>query len=85
MSTEWNREEAINFWKELYPEIDLPKEIWDELSDYYHVMNSYGKVLCHATGGQISKINTDPDVICAVIDDFVDKLVEEAIQDQIEE
>lgn len=81
----WNVEEALNFWSELYPNIILPKEIWYELSDYYHIMRSMQELVPYVTGNQVSKINTSIGVIKALHDDAVSDLVLENVVEEFQD
>jgi hypothetical protein len=60
------------FWKSLVePSGWLDKElIKKELFDFWQVMERVPKVYNHVTGGQVSKILTDPDVVKALADDY---------------
>lgn len=48
-----------------------------ELFDYYRLMGATTKVYAHVTGGMATKPNTDPDLICALADDFYSENVYE--------
>jgi hypothetical protein len=80
-------EDAWKFWSELILkedgtiDIDLLKK---ELSDFSMILHSYPIVLCHATGGRISKVNTLPSVIMSVIDDHITESVEGAVKEELE-
>jgi hypothetical protein len=55
-----------------------------ELSDFSMLLRYYAVVLQHATGGRISKENTHPSAIMAVIDDYISERVAEAVEEELE-
>jgi len=62
-------------------ELDREK-ILNELCDYRAMMDNYAEVLCHVTGGRISKQNTAVSDIKCVADDVVNEIVAKEIADQ---
>ena len=50
----------------------------DELAE---VIYDYGCVICHASGGRMSKTNYHREIIYAEIDDHVNSYVDEAVKD----
>ena len=87
MVTKEVQEEYDNFWKDIVEKDGvLDKEaVMRELFDYGQLIESASIVYCHVTNGKISKTNTEPDAVCAVADDCVTELVDEAIEDYKEE
>lgn len=75
------------FWKDILESVleedgeTAAEAVRRELSDYYMVMEFAGAVYEHATGGRVSKLNTLPSAVCAMIDDYVNEIVEEAIKE----
>lgn len=68
-----------DFWKGIIERdgvIDL-RQLKLELSDFRTVMRGAAKVYDHVTGGQVSKPNTDPNVVCSLADDHYRKCHEE--------
>jgi len=67
VETVWN-----DFWKEICEQNGVLNrdQIKRELFDFKRLQDSAGKVYDHVTGGQISKLNTDPDAVIAAADDF---------------
>ena len=71
-----NKEQQIeqvyqDFWKPLIEKdgvLDIA-QMKRELFDFWQVMQSVPKVYDHVTGGKVSKILTDPDVVIALADD----------------
>lgn len=72
------------FWSMLYPEGMSSEDIDNELSDYADVLKSAPIVYCHATGGKISKLNTETNVVKSVIDDYTQLQIDEAIKEYID-
>lgn len=75
--------EVERVWNELWRpivckrgQIDV-EQVKKELYDYSVFMDNAARVYCHVTGGAISKINTDPDVVIAVADDYMDELIQQ--------
>ena len=61
-----------DFWKPLVERdgiVDM-EQVKKELFDFWQVMDRVPKVYCHITGGQVSKILTDPEVVNALADDY---------------
>jgi len=81
----WSIEEGLAFWNELYPNAALPVEIWNELSDYYHVMKSMQQLVPYVTNCKVSKINTHIEVIKALHDDAVTELVIENVVEELQD
>jgi hypothetical protein len=54
-------------------ELELLK---NELFDFWQVMQSVPKVYRHVTGDKVSKVMTDPNVVCALADDFYSEIEE---------
>lgn len=75
----WN-----NFWKDIVQNPDGSiniEQLKKELSDFSKVMDAVPKVYCHVTGGKVSKILTDPDVVCALADEHYEQLHKEELND----
>lgn len=53
-----------------------------ELYDYAMLLDNVPRVYSHATGGRVSKPNTDAGAVIAEIDSYIDELVEEEIADR---
>jgi len=84
-SKAWDLEEGLSFWHELYPDVALPAEIWNELSDYYHVMKSMQELVPYVTNNRVSKINTHIEVIKSLHDDAVSELVIENVVEEMQD
>jgi hypothetical protein len=52
-----------------------------ELSDFHDMIERFPKIIDHATGGKLSKLNYTPEVYEGAIDDHITALVEEAVKD----
>lgn len=70
-------------WQEFWLPIVAPngtvdiEQIKKELSDYWRFMDNCAQVYAHVTGNQISKVNTDPDVVCVYADTYYASFDEE--------
>jgi hypothetical protein len=77
-----------NFWKEILilPDgsIDV-EQLKKELCDFSVLINNIPKIFDAITGGMVSKPMTDPDVVISLHDDYVDRMVEQAVEDYKEE
>lgn len=73
------------FWKRVYPDGMDAQDLLNELSDLEMLIPNVSKVYDHVTGGKASKPNTDADVIKSLHDDYVNELIEEAVEDALEE
>ena len=77
-------------WDEFWAELVAPNGTVDvelvklELSDFSMLMSYMSHVYDHATGGRISKPNTLPAVVCGVIDDRINELLDDELRDRIE-
>lgn len=58
--------------------IDI-EQVKKELFDFWRIMQRVPRVYCHITGGQVSKILTDADVVCALADDHYDQRAEDEL------
>ena len=70
------KQEFNDFWKGIVCDKDgnlILDQVMRELSDYSNLIENATIVYDHATGGKISKVNTDPDVVCSVIDDYMNE------------
>lgn len=68
------------FWKglvEVNGELDLDA-VKRELFDFWQVMQRVPKVYCYITGHQASKLLTDPDIVCALADEYYERLHRES-------
>lgn len=75
------------FWKDLLiknGKLDMD-QIKREMFDFSNMMDSFGKVMDHVTGGMVSKPNTDPDVICGLADEHYEKWADDDFKDRFEE
>ena len=73
-----------HFWKGIVEKdgvLDMDA-VMRELFDFHALMYNAAIVYCHVTGNRISKVNTDPDAVCAVADDIVSEAVREALREQ---
>lgn len=52
-----------------------------ELSDAAVMESFASRVYMHATGGQVSKVNTFPSVVCSLIDEHIEERCEEAVKE----
>lgn len=60
------------FWKPLLEKdgfLDM-QQLKRELFDFYNVIKNVPKVYDHITGGKVSKILTDPKVVCDLADEY---------------
>jgi hypothetical protein len=82
-----NEEEIEKDWKEFWEPIvgnDL-ELIKKELYDYHYIMNSAAKVYFTVTDGATSNLMVYPEVIESLFSEYVQKLIDEAIEDYKEE
>jgi hypothetical protein len=83
--------EVDNYWAEIIQSVTeedgvtKAEAVRRELIDYHMVMEFAAIVYDHATGGRVSKLNTLPQAVCAVIDDYVNEIVAENIADHVSE
>lgn len=71
-----------DFWRALVENPDGSLNVAQvklELSDFHKVMRMVPKVYDHITGGVVSKIMTDPDVVIALADDHFDMVADDDI------
>ena len=72
------------FWRNIVEQEDgsiNADAVMRELHDFGMLIEGASRVYMHATGGRISKPNTDPDAVCSVIDDYVQEVAEEAVSE----
>lgn len=73
-----------DFWKELVANpdgtlnVDAVKR---ELFDWYFAMGEVAEVYCHITDGALSKPNYYASGVISVADEYVDRLIAEALED----
>lgn len=73
-----------DFWKELVENpdgtlnVDAVKR---ELSDWHFAMREVAEVYCHITNGALSKPNYYASGVIAVADEYVDRMIVEALED----
>lgn len=75
-----------SYWKSIVEKdgvLDV-EQVKKELFDFWQVMQLVPPVYCHVTGGQISKLLTDPDAVMSVADDHYAKLYREAEENVLE-
>lgn len=53
-----------------------------ELFDFSRVMNGAAHVFCHVTGNRVSKVLTDPTLVCQLADEQTQREVQDAIEDE---
>jgi hypothetical protein len=75
------QESAVEFWRGVYPDGWTAERVEAEMTDFKNLMSGMSELLCHITGGAISKPLTSKSVIKSVHDDYVTKLIEQAIDD----
>ena len=71
------------FWKDIVEKdgvLDLD-QVKKELFDFLVLMRFVPKVYMHITNGQISKPNTDPDVVINMSDDVLNQCVKDALEE----
>ena len=64
-----------DFWRPIVERdgcVDM-EQVKKELFDFWQVMQSVPKVYCYITDNQVSKILTDPDVVCNLADEYYRK------------
>lgn len=78
--------ESDEFWRDWVWGGEKPdaEAIRKELADYNMVMDYAAKVYCHVTGDAISKLNTLPEVVCSVADDYYDRITKEYVAQETE-
>ncbi len=81
-----NKYRAAEFWnKWVYPEGAMPLDIQNELADFRMVMERVPEVYMHITGGKLSKVEYDASVVIAEADEYQNKIIQEAIDDETED
>jgi predicted phosphohydrolase len=61
-----------DFWRDILEKdgiLDM-QQLKKELFDFWNVMQNVPKVYDHVTGGKVSKILTDPKVVCDLADEL---------------
>jgi len=61
-----------DFWRDILEKdgiLDM-QQLKKELFDFWQVMQNVPKVYDHVTGGKVSKILTDPKVVCDLADEL---------------
>jgi hypothetical protein len=84
-----NHEETLKlsseeFWKELYPNLKIPDEIWKELTDFYFIMNEVPKVYYHVTGGRLSKPNYFSSAVISESDNYQNEILEDLLKEHLQ-
>lgn len=77
---------SLDFWKEIVVkdgELDI-EQVKKELHDYGVLLDSVGRVYDNVTGGKVSKPNTDPDVVIALAEDYLQECIEDEIENRKE-
>jgi hypothetical protein len=77
-------EKLNEFWRGVYPNGMTAEEINNELADLEMIAERVPKVYDHVTGGKVSKPNTDAEVVIALADDYVNEIVDEAVEEALE-
>jgi hypothetical protein len=80
---EMRKVEAADFWSNwVYPNGANPKQIQNELVDYYIILENVCKVYDHITGGRISKPNTFAYAVIGEADEYYARLELENKEDE---
>jgi hypothetical protein len=87
-----NKQDYKETWNTFWVNICLNKDgslnldaIQRELHDYSVLMHNASIVYDHVTGGRLSKPNHKSENIIAEADDYLRRLVEECVEEEIEE
>ena len=73
-----------DFWKDVLENLDGTLNVdavKKELFDWYFAMGEVAEVYCHITNGVLSKPNYYASSVIAVADEYVDRLIAEALED----
>lgn len=76
------------FWKELVENPDGSlnvDQVKRELHDYECLLSEVPQVFCHVTGGLISKPNTKAEYVIEEFENFVDREVDERVEEAKEQ
>ncbi len=69
LEAELVRLKSAEFWSNwVYPEGAKAEDVQNELADFKDLIDRFGKVLDHATGGRMSKANYTVEAMCSEID-----------------
>jgi hypothetical protein len=83
-------QESTDFWKDVIQSameedgITAAEAVRRELHDFHFIMEQYPLVLCHVTGGKLSKLTYEASVINAAADEYVQDIVDEAVAEDRE-
>lgn len=83
------QEEVEHCWETHWKDLVCNKDgtvdmdqVKKELYDFWQVMDRVPKVYDHVTGNQVSKILTDPDVVCRLADDHYNQVCQDDRADE---
>jgi hypothetical protein len=76
--------EARAFWKRAYEDEITAQDIANELSDMYILIDNVPKVYMAVTGGKLSKPNYYAHEVIGEFEDYLSKMVDERVKDELE-
>lgn len=73
----WNQTLETSKWN------DLPRDIKNELADFYEFMDKMGSLIENSSGGKLSKLNYTKDVYITAFEDHLNEIVDDEVKEAL--